>query len=849
VPSLVDACPDCPEDLENILFHMMAKAPDERFDTPGELADALALFADPDELVACVPAVAPAPSANGATPGIAGTDPGSSRRVVRRSGERRKSSSSRLRRPRWYQRPVWWGALALVALVLFNLWMLLGNRREVAPVEPPTAAADEARQLAIELALLPGLNGQWWFDEMPWYLPFVRQAVAEKLVAAGDPAAVLGANPRGYLEPNIADVQKWLSDVVARCASALPPRQRTLLEELRSLSATNLSDTQLADRLERSLEHFVKSQSEKSASAVDLHTQALLQHKLAPWRNGQGFTERARVSYEAAQKRYAETAIPTGVPLQQLCLADAALLCTKVLGDFDEARQLFDKALTHDPLPPLFAAETRVAYGSAMASAGQYEDHLFVSAKKLLDECGASKRNHPLAARACEGYAWSLMDQWKVEDAGKQFQEAYNIRWSNKRAENPFATIYVFHNRHGTAITLRYRGNVESARRVFKTLVGDPTQVGEKNVAGEIPSALQEAEQASERPGQQRYLRDLRERWANSMERWADCELYGGAACGIPVNLARAASLYEKASTLNQDLDLGTKLVMTCKLCIVLALHGQTDAARKVFSAVEAGPKTVRGPDRERSELCRQVAQAVLRLKDALGPADGQKALRGFLDQFKLNPTYTDSSRRETLELQLFCAALLLSSDLETVQTEAAERDRKYLDPLLATFRGRKDMRPFLRGFYDLAIRACDKSDLVAVAQYLLEARAVDRQESLRSDRATLVLFHFSPDENFVVFLPQDGRPGKLVPLEVTREQIKSAASRGQRLRLPDELVKTIQGETQAGRALNVSWADTMCWASEDAGLADAEWPFADQLDLAALHASAHPSQPGDESR
>ena len=42
---------DCPQDLDKILELMLAEEPDERFDTPGEVADAIGVFADPAELI------------------------------------------------------------------------------------------------------------------------------------------------------------------------------------------------------------------------------------------------------------------------------------------------------------------------------------------------------------------------------------------------------------------------------------------------------------------------------------------------------------------------------------------------------------------------------------------------------------------------------------------------------------------------------------------------------------------------------------------------------------------------------------------------------------------------------
>ena len=108
-----------------------------------------------------------------------------------------------------------------------------------------------------------------------------------------------------------------------------------------------------------------------------------------------------------------------------------------------------------------------IAAASATNS-GEYEDHRFIYAKKILAGAEAIKPNHPLAAHIAERYAWSLMDQWKVEEANKQFQAAYHIRWINKEDKDPLAAIYVFQDRQGIAMTSRYRGNLDSARRTLQ---------------------------------------------------------------------------------------------------------------------------------------------------------------------------------------------------------------------------------------------------------------------------------------------------------------------------------------------------------------------------------------------
>jgi serine/threonine protein kinase len=840
IPALADHCPDLPAELDNIFIHMMAKEPEGRFATPGEVAAAIEPFADPEDLMAVLSSSRVAvQSSIASSPGIKSSDQDTAPGVVRPPSSRKRPSTRRGVRKPWYRRrgPLAVVAAAFVAIlasaVYMGKWMATPlptpqPQPQAMPTPlPPGIALDRIRN---DLMLLPGLNGRWWFDEMPWLTPFVRRAIAETLASSPDPAAVLRQTPTEYLDPNIAEVQRWLWEVVGHCRGSLTESQNQLVDELKQLSESNQDDAAAGRSYAQIARRFVDSHAaagleEKDWPAEDLHTLALLQH-VAARQTDRKMADAAKKSYAAALAAYAVPGEQES-PLRLLCLADSGLMCSEVLDDFKEARRRFDEALASADTPVLFRVETLVTCGeeaaSKAATLSEYEDHRFLAAKKILDASEAGKRSHPLAAHIAERYAWSLMDQWNVEEAARQFQEAYNIRWTNKREKNPFAGIYMFHNRHGTAMTLRYRGNLESARRVFKTL------------AEEEKAALDEAEAERSRTGQQRYLSDVRERWANTLERWADCELYSGAASNAPVNLAHACELYDQSRT--ATVDLGTAMVRACKLAIVKAMHGQVPEARKILTTLDAGKKELLGSDRERAMLCRQVAEAVLELKEH-GPAPGQKALRAFLDQFKLNPAYSDTSRRETLELQLFSAELLLDSDLDAKDVQSAQKDLKYLDALLANFKARKDMRPFLRRYYELAVRACDKNELIQVAHYLLESRMVEQQESLRSSRVTLLLFHFTRREAFAIFLPQDGRPGKLIPLDLTREQIKQAASHGKTLHLGDELVKLVKDEIRAGRPIELSWADTTCRVSEDdRALADADWPFGDQISLATLQA------------
>jgi hypothetical protein len=184
------------------------------------------------------------------------------------------------------------------------------------------------------------------------------------------------------------------------------------------------------------------------------------------------------------------------------------------------------------------------------------------------------------------------------------------------------------------------------------------------------------------------------------------------------------------------------------------------------------------------------------------------------------------------MELQLFAAELLIASDLGEEPT-VASRDQKYLDSLLSIFQGRRDVRPYLRRYYELAIRACKKTNLVQIAHYLIDSR-MDERAGPHKTPPTLVLFSFTPKENFALFVPQDGRPGKRFALEITREQIKDAQNKP--LHLNDDLVALIKAEKAAGRAVEIFWSDAASRHDGDTeAISDGDWPFNSQLELAAL--------------
>ena len=820
LPSLLDERPDLPEDLQAVLERMIAKSPADRYATPAAVVQDLSVFANSDS-VGLLLSVLRQPAGPGDAPAgppasSANEDTGRPHRV---QAHARRSAA----RP-WYRRTELWVAVGLLFVGAFGVADRWISRRVSDEAGPAVAPAELARNVA----LLSGLDGQWWFDAMPWFTPSVRTAVTEALGAKGV-RAVVGDNAEGYLKPDVSAVQKWLLDAVSRCRGALTESQRRLLDQLKAISSAE--DRDLEQHLQTCYDEFCRNRGEDAPwTADDLYTRALLEHKLAALRHDARLAQRALKSYDAALDQYGD-ATGDEPPLSWLCRADSARLLFAVLTDYEQAFERFEEVAAEDA-PLLFHVETLAAYAQAGQVAGDYsKDENLRLAKRLLEGSQNLSRSHPLWAYVSERYAWSLLDQWEVKQAADEFESAYSIRFINSR-ENPFATIFVFQDIYGKAMTERYRGKVENARTEFEDLLA------------KIDAELKKVEGRPKRPGLQRYVRNLRERKSNALERRADCELYqGGAADPATVDLALASSCYQQASEAAEDQSF--KTVQGCKRCLALALSGDVRQARTEFSEEAISQRTLIGAGQERVSMLRQLTQAVLTLKER-GPAEGQAALRQFLVHCDRNPYDVDRLRRETLELQLFCAELLLASELADADTRgAAQQDATHLENLLRQLEemlsqraSGEEMLPFLRRYYDLAIAAVGDAEPDRAARLILASRGGDAN---RDADAVTILFHLHERDGLAVVLPPEGASAAFRLDNCGRQQVQGrrrGAAEVPDLRLPEPLRQLIQDHLAAGRKIDCLWSDLQCWPEHQRRLAltDQEFPFADLLETATVH-------------
>lgn len=827
VPQLPGAKRGPLQDVNRLLGHMLAKEPDDRFETPGELAEAAALLANPDELIECLRSVdVLLASSMTMRPGFLTPTAPSSRRASGSS----KRFELRPRR-RW---PKWIGLAAVAAVAIAaGIWLMNGRDGEKKAEKPSTGptAAQRREQIAFEVATLPGLNGGWWIDESPWLTPAVRKALYDDLrdepiakrILSGD----LTVNPA--LNPNTTAAERWLLDaargVVERGGLSKP--QQTLFESLLKLAGEGVDDNTIAKRLNEEVEQFRAGLGGSGPpTAVDLYTIAVLGHKAAMIAGSKAAREEVLNAYKAAEKAFSDESAAS--PLSAMCHVDYGRFLGLVLQNYAEAREQFRAARETPGAPVLLYAESLVDEGIVGAAANPdivnkygVAEQLIEAAHRRLEKTplGGSKPYHPFFAHVHERAAWTLIDQWNVRKANQEFEEARNIRLVS-RENNDYAQIYVFHNEHGMAMSLRYFGDVNESRDRYGVLVS------------QIETALDKAAGAADRIGQQRLLRDLRERLSNSLERRADCDLYQGDRSAPPEAWLKTADFYEKARKRAEVDDPSTAIAMAYKRCIALALAGKLDAARQETSALAPQQEKVLGIQQERDMLLRRLCEAVLAFSDpANDRAARREALRGFLKSFDINRDCADRHRRETQEMQLLAAELLVADSLKSTENgkESLADSVAYLDRLIEAFPYRETMLPYLRRYYNLAIEAAVKAeDADRAVGYALAARG----KQLKPNSPAL-LFWLNADRGFALLKPATG-PSRSFALGFGRDGVKNHKTEagGKSIELPAELLSAIRQETAGGRRIAMFWSDAECWPKAEEAIAKSDWPFGASLPL-----------------
>lgn len=397
---------------------------------------------------------------------------------------------------------------------------------------------DEQAQQAVAMA--PGITGNWWFEEIPFFIPSLRSRLMETKngITRGDDNRIDRFNQISRLElkKRANEYLRGSVDLVSAdpMARELANLRKKHLKKLLDIDDGRVGPKMVAEAILGDLNNWQKDSSGmKKLEAEDMHLKALMMHFL----DHDGTLE----SYEEALTKYQEqlesfdraadegAASQLGVrrirSLQSLCLADyGQFLLTK-----KDLRRAIDKFREGKHLCPTVGSSPFKLYLSCMESSAHQQLGNFRQADWLLnDACYQSNRlnggreGNPLmdAFVNCR-MAWSQMEQWQFKNAERWFGKAERIldtgrqRTSENNVVDEWSRkIIQFHNRHGLAMMDRFEGRINKA-------ISDYTRLAE-DIAAAIDSIRDKGEFVN---ADETIEMRLVERLQNTLERLGDCNL------------------------------------------------------------------------------------------------------------------------------------------------------------------------------------------------------------------------------------------------------------------------------------------------------------------------------------
>ena len=434
---------------------------------------------------------------------------------------------------------------------------------------------DQSHGQLLSVAMLratsPGIKGNWWFDEMPWFMPSIRgrilmqnqvQSRSSDLSASIRPSSLrrIAGKVRERMRVDVERLQK--STLEAADPDEEPKKSKELrLLQLRSDHLTRLlKETDPAARLKtlESIEaELADPANQDILEATDLHLLAVVRHSIG--------RKEAIDSYESAINGYQvpiqgdNATSKLNEALQALCHADFGDCLSRLGAEPNDTIEQFKLAIsTLDQTPPdAFHVYCLCRLSSTYLKDNRWEDariHL-ATAKDVVSNFDSESY---LAAFVHRSDAWSKMIQWEIESAENSFRESNKVllplivdnaspeaRKAEQNAglgENSTAfressdlgaKVAYFHNLHGLAMAIRYRGKPQLAAQQYR------------HVLAMIEDALFQLRSVSDESSTRTEIElSLLGRFINSQERLGDCNLLSDPASR---DLAEAADDYRRA--------------------------------------------------------------------------------------------------------------------------------------------------------------------------------------------------------------------------------------------------------------------------------------------------------------
>jgi len=386
------------------------------------------------------------------------------------------------------------------------------------------------------IAMIPGVNGNWWFDESPWMLPSMREKilknVPEERASSPDFLSIemLRVAALNYLsqpeEPARIDLPVGPE---AGHRHDLVKMRRAQLRHI--LEARDFDRVAVLQSIEAELRERIQvsktGELETSLEAVDLHFLGVLSQGSGSVRDREQ-QKYVKAVYEHALTLYKSRDVLRNKPLITLCHMDYAWFLSEVCDDIGNALVELRKAgeqFENDGLPKPVKVFLLCREGDLLLVKGMWGAAAakWKRAYEIVTEARQQQLPAPLVAWVIAKQGWGHLDQWKVDQANCLFGEANTVLEPlTSQRDDPAgvdydAIIFQLHNLHGRAIALRYSGQSRAASQEYDRLI-------------QRVSASRSAHARSDGGGSYGFAEvqaRFNERLVNSLERRGDCGLFG----------------------------------------------------------------------------------------------------------------------------------------------------------------------------------------------------------------------------------------------------------------------------------------------------------------------------------
>lgn len=663
--------PDLPAELESDLAQMLAENPDARFGSANEVVAAISRFAQQESLRAycsnvdalrpAAPVVRHRHTATISHPPQAVHPPHSNvagQSAAPSAMARHSEAPAAAAEPHSRGR-LKWAALIAAAALLVGVSTFGIARYGIAPTSEVAGQPDgdvqgeagttttDATEAApakmttwgVALVELPGPDGDWWFDTIPWFTPAIRAELSERLSSGTEISRRIDVEPLAMNLASAADRKsiEELKFLVTELAPQLDGSEKSVTRQLLRINLRHESTQALAEKYQQLI-----SELEGVETATADHLRALLLRQCSDH-------EAAVAAFESALGKYSDEAAR---PLAALCNLDYARLLA-------DKRQNYVKAVLkmEDCLASAESTTLRVVASCELSHANRKQGY-FPEAEQAVNDAELFANDpggyrlgdkHPLRAAMAEARAWTAFDSWRLKEAQAAFDAAKKIRDEHYRNGNDTDLLSLIWIEQGEAMVSHFMGESDKARELYEKIAIDRIDANLRS--GRLTKHEEDG---------------LKSRRPNLYERFADCYLFG-----YSIDYERAARLFEQAVTYADDpaFDMNGLwphiAALRCKSAMATLLAGDSERAAGELEALQhdielrESSEGVTAGQRSKFENAQRIVDAMLKLR-SVQTEERQVAVRTLLDEFMQSTQ--DGADRRSLDMILLVSEELLST-------------------------------------------------------------------------------------------------------------------------------------------------------------------------------------------